>query len=68
MRSNLQLVKSSRNPAYRPQGAAGYGPQETLRETSQPRQEEREVRYRYPADEEIWEVSCDGRQDKSRAS
>ena len=63
MRPNLQLVKSSHNPSYSPQGAAG-----APGGTSHPRQEEREVRYRYPAEEEIWEVSCDGRQENSRAS
>jgi hypothetical protein len=27
---------------------------------------EREVRYRFPADDEVWEVSCDGRLPRHR--
>ncbi len=61
MRPNLQLVKRSGRLAYALQGAGPQvaGPRGALRETSQPSQEEREVRYRYPAEEEIWEVACD---------
>ena len=34
--------------------------------TSQRDRETREIRFRYPAEEEIWEVSCEGIEEKSR--
>jgi hypothetical protein len=37
-----------------------------LRVREEEAREEREIRFRYPADEPAWEVSCNGLEEKSR--